>query len=153
MKPQQRPFVVEYKSQRRRSPHRANAIWEKVDLKTILREAEVDAPHLFTKQVVSNPAQSQVWQCPQVDLVSTHLANASDKLSIAGPVRGAISDEGETSNVPNREVQREAATLSSVTPNRALRRRGQRVARLNRASLTEIAAVEVPVDELDRLEK
>jgi hypothetical protein len=60
MKTNQRSFVVEYKSARRRSTPQADAIWGNMDLKTIVGEAEADAPHLFVEdpapQVLSGMA-------------------------------------------------------------------------------------------------
>ncbi|MBD9541347.1 hypothetical protein IB276_17990 [Ensifer sp. ENS04] len=47
MRPQQRKFIVEFKSPRRRSAVRPASIWGDTDLKALAREAESDAPHLF----------------------------------------------------------------------------------------------------------
>ncbi|MGF6178376.1 hypothetical protein [Ensifer sp. 4252] len=47
MKPQQRKFIVEFKSSRRRSTVQAPSIWGDTDLKALAREAESEAPHLF----------------------------------------------------------------------------------------------------------
>lgn len=58
MKTQQRAFVVEYKSARRRSPMRPESIWGGADLKALAREAEAEAPHLFEPNAVSKtPSQ------------------------------------------------------------------------------------------------
>lgn len=48
MKKALRPFVVEIKSGRRRTNLPQNSVWGTTDLKAMLREAENDAPHLFT---------------------------------------------------------------------------------------------------------
>ena len=53
MKTQQRKFVVELKSARRRSTMRPASIWGDTDLKALVREAEADAPHLFEANMVS----------------------------------------------------------------------------------------------------
>ncbi len=47
MRPQQRKFIVEFKSSRRRSTIRPASIWGDTDLKALVREAESEAPHLF----------------------------------------------------------------------------------------------------------
>lgn len=47
MKPQQRKFIVEVKSARRRSTGRPAPIWGDTDLKAFVREAEAEVPHLF----------------------------------------------------------------------------------------------------------
>ncbi|EPE96485.1 hypothetical protein [Rhizobium grahamii] len=47
MKPQQRKFVVEFKSTRRRPKGQAKSIWGNTDFKAIVRETQADAPHLF----------------------------------------------------------------------------------------------------------
>ncbi|MBW0365218.1 hypothetical protein [Ensifer adhaerens] len=47
MKPQQRKFIVEVKSARRRSTGRPASIWGDTDLKALVREAEAEVPHLF----------------------------------------------------------------------------------------------------------
>lgn len=48
MKVQQRPFVIEYKSGRRRVPTEPLSIWGNANLKAIAKDVEDDAPHLFT---------------------------------------------------------------------------------------------------------
>lgn len=53
MKIQQRNFVVEFKSGRRRSSLKQDAIWGTTDLKALAREAEAEAPHLFEPNTVS----------------------------------------------------------------------------------------------------
>ncbi|MQB45855.1 hypothetical protein [Rhizobium sp. ICMP 5592] len=53
MKTQQRNFVVEFKSGRRRSSLKQDAIWGGTDLKALAREAEAEAPHLFERSTVS----------------------------------------------------------------------------------------------------
>ncbi|MGO7169631.1 hypothetical protein AB9F47_21520 [Rhizobium leguminosarum] len=47
MKTENRNFVVEFKSGRRRSPGKTNSIWGNTDLKALAREVEQKAPHLF----------------------------------------------------------------------------------------------------------
>ena len=47
MKTPQRRFVVEFKSGRRQPKAQTNSIWGDTDLKTLAREVEDTAPHLF----------------------------------------------------------------------------------------------------------
>jgi hypothetical protein len=51
MKTQQRPFVVETKSSRRKSFAQPKSIWGDIDFKVLVREAEADTPHLFKPAV------------------------------------------------------------------------------------------------------
>ena len=58
MKTQQRKFVVELKSARRRSVMQPASIWGDTDLKAHVREVEADAPYLFEANMVSKaPSQ------------------------------------------------------------------------------------------------
>ncbi|AVA24036.1 hypothetical protein [Rhizobium sp. NXC24] len=72
MKTQQRKFVVELKSARRRPTIRPASIWGDTDLKTLAREAEADAPHLFEPKTVSDvpKRESELWSDPKPE---THL--------------------------------------------------------------------------------
>ncbi|MBB5596218.1 MULTISPECIES: hypothetical protein [Rhizobium] len=72
MKTQQRKFVVELKSARRRSTIQPASIWGDTDLKTLAREAEADAPHLFEPDTVSDvpKRESELWSDP---IPETHL--------------------------------------------------------------------------------
>jgi hypothetical protein len=54
MKTQQRNFVVERKSGRRRLTMQPTSIWGDTDLKALVREAESDAPHLFDPNMVAD---------------------------------------------------------------------------------------------------
>jgi hypothetical protein len=47
MKTQQRPFVVETKSSRRKSFAQPKSIWGDIDFNVLVREAEAETPHLF----------------------------------------------------------------------------------------------------------
>jgi len=77
MKTQQRTFVVERKSARRRSAMQPASIWDDTDLKALVREAEADAPHLFEANMVSKaPSQDGVLR-PDAGL-ETHLDDNSE---------------------------------------------------------------------------
>ncbi|WFU13097.1 hypothetical protein QA646_27530 (plasmid) [Rhizobium sp. CB3090] len=72
MKTQQRKFVVELKSARRRTTIQPTSIWGDTDLKALAREAEADAPHLFEPNIVSDVPkhESEPWADPKPE---THL--------------------------------------------------------------------------------
>lgn len=67
MKPQQRKFVVEVKSARRRSAVRPASIWGDTDLKALVRAAESEAPHLFATigQAAEVAAPQSAGDCNQ----------------------------------------------------------------------------------------
>ncbi|AJD43712.1 hypothetical protein C9413_07825 [Rhizobium sp. SEMIA 4085] len=77
MKTQQRKFVVELKSTRRRSTMRPASIWANTDLKAHVREAEAEAPHLFEPNMVSKvPGQdSELATDPRPE---THLSDNTE---------------------------------------------------------------------------
>ncbi|WP_049730988.1 hypothetical protein [Rhizobium ecuadorense] len=77
MKPQQRKFVVEFKSGRRRSPVQPDSIWGNTDLKALAREAEYDAPHLFAPSIVLQSSDEQ--DSPQDEGVPTHHPRLSNE--------------------------------------------------------------------------
>ncbi|PXA99601.1 hypothetical protein DMC47_02610 [Nostoc sp. 3335mG] len=72
MKTQQRTFVVEFKSARRRSSMRQDSIWDGTDLKALAREAEAEAPHLFKPNAVST-ALGEDGVLPSESGPATHL--------------------------------------------------------------------------------
>lgn len=61
MKSQQRTFVVEFKSPRRRSKTPPASIWGNTDLDALVRDAEADAPHLF-EPISTTPGQDSELQ-------------------------------------------------------------------------------------------
>lgn len=79
MKPQQRKFIVEVKSARRRSTIKPDSIWGDTDLKALVRKAETEAPHLFEPTEGPNelsPAQS-------VEIRANDSTSAGDTTQIA----------------------------------------------------------------------
>lgn len=90
MKPQQRKFVVEVKSARRRSTTSQSSIWGDTDLKALVRAAETEAPHLF------EPAQRMELPSPETTAV---LPNEGAVIEAAAPIADlADPTEGGTGN-------------------------------------------------------
>lgn len=50
MRPQQKSFVVEYKSSRRQTLKQERSIWGNTNFRALAQEAEIDAPQLFEKR-------------------------------------------------------------------------------------------------------
>ena len=128
MKTQQRKFVVELKSARRRSAIRPASIWGDTDLKALAREAEADAPHLFEASIVSK-APSQDGALRPDARPETHLndnTEAGDDTQIS-----ASSVEAEQTYSPQ---QGNDLTLGSVPQLKedVSGRRSPRVARRRR---------------------
>ena len=73
MKTQQRKFVVEFKSGRRRSAKQPDSIWGNADLKSLARQAQAEAPHLFEPNMIGTASEkqgpSQPHPSPEKDLV------------------------------------------------------------------------------------
>ncbi|MGE6784198.1 hypothetical protein ACQKGL_16950 [Ensifer adhaerens] len=87
MKPQQRKFIVEVKSARRRPATRPASIWGDTDLKALARAAENEAPHLFaTVGQAANPAAPQ-----RAEGSSEDGRTAGGALATAGPA--AVAEE------------------------------------------------------------
>lgn len=59
MKTQQRKFVVEFKSGRRRSAKQPDSIWGNADLKSLARQVQAEAPHLFEPNMIGTASQKQ----------------------------------------------------------------------------------------------
>jgi hypothetical protein len=143
MKPQQRKFIVEVKSPRRRSTTSQSSIWGDTDLKAIVRAAETDAPHLF------EPAQPMELPSPQttaaVLLNEGAVIEASVPIAdLAAPTEGARGTEDAASSAPvlPLEVDRPKAVPPQKKRNRqGLVRRGRRI-----GSRTVIATPEASGD-------
>ncbi|NRQ17513.1 hypothetical protein [Ensifer sesbaniae] len=79
MRPQQRKFIVEVKSARRRSTIRPTSIWGDTDLKELVRKAEAEAPHLF------DPAEgpNELSPTQSVEIRANESTSTSDTTQIA----------------------------------------------------------------------
>lgn len=163
MKTQQRKFVVEIKSARRRSTTRPDSIWNDTDLKALVREVEADAPHLFEPHIFSKT----VGQDSELQPNSNPETSLNDNVEVADdrPIsmpsieaeRIYFSQQGNDlafNSVP--QLNEDASKWRS--PKVARRRRE---ARLNHTDFTSdglgarstAAPVEAPSDELVALDE
>lgn len=80
MKPQQRKFIVEVKSARRRTTTSPSSIWGDTDLKALVRQAETEAPHLFEPaQRLDEPSPGQTAEvCPNKGAGTDTVEQTSD---------------------------------------------------------------------------
>ncbi len=143
MKPQQRKFIVEVKSPRRRSTTSQSSIWGDTDLKALARAAETDAPHLFEPaQPVKLPsAETTAEVLPNEGAVIEASARIAD---LAAPTEGPRGIEDAAGPVPilPLEVDRPKTVTSQKKPKRrGLARRGRRI-----GPLTVIATPEASGD-------
>ncbi|KSV66652.1 hypothetical protein N182_35130 [Sinorhizobium sp. GL2] len=128
MKPQQRKFIVEVKSPRRRSTTRQSSIWGDTDLKAIARAAETDAPHLFEPaQPVKLPSPEITAEVlPNEGAVIEASARIADLAALTEGPRGIEDAAGPVPILPL-EVDRPKAVPSQKKPKRqGLARRGRR---------------------------
>ncbi|MFK3968813.1 hypothetical protein ACI2KT_35255 [Ensifer adhaerens] len=147
MKPQQRKFIVEVKSPRRRSATSPSSIWGDTDLKALVRAAETDAPHLF------EPAQPMKLPSPETtaDVLLNEGAANEASAPIADPAASTEGDRGiehaaGPAPILPLEVDRPKAVPPQMKPKRqGLARRGRRI-----GSLTVVAT---PEDDLAALEE
>lgn len=92
MKPQQRKFIVEVKSARRRSTTSQSSIWGDTDLKALVRAAETEAPHLF--------APAQRMELPSPETTAEVLPIEGAVIEAADPIADlADPTEGGTGSV------------------------------------------------------
>ncbi|WDZ81597.1 hypothetical protein PWG15_35250 (plasmid) [Ensifer adhaerens] len=149
MKPQQRKFIVEVKSPRRRSTTSQSSIWGDTDLKAIARAAKTDAPHLF------EPAQRM--ELPSPVTTEEVLPNegavievAASIANLAAPTEGGrgIEDASGSAPILPLEVDRPKSISQKRKPKRqGSARRGRPI-----GSRTVIAAPEA-IDDLAALEE
>lgn len=150
MKPQQRKFIVEFKSARRRSTTSQSSIWGDTDLKALVRAAETEAPHLF------EPAQRQVSKpetgaevLPNEGAVIDAVALIAD-VDPAAPTEGGIGSKDASGPAPilSSEVDRSTAVPQKTKQKRqGSARRGRPI-----GSRTVIVTPET-IDDLAALEE
>lgn len=142
MKPQQRNFIVEVKSARRRSIVKPTSIWGDTDLKSLVREAEVAAPHLF------EPAQ----QANKLSTSANAGAGPDDNVDASAMIPDHVVVVGERqvggadSPIPAPEAP--SATKISTTALRPRRKKNG----IRQAVVSPIIAVEAEPNELNALE-
>ncbi|WP_077966600.1 hypothetical protein [Ensifer adhaerens] len=147
MKPQQRKFIVEVKSARRRSATRPASIWGDTDLKALARAAESEAPHLF----------ATVGQA--ADLAPPQSTEGSDQdggtVGGAPPIAGSSALPEEAVVLPARSEDALAAHVNADLPVKVSQTpkppRPTRVARRPQ-NKTMATAAPVAVDALAALE-
>ncbi|MBD9650222.1 hypothetical protein IB267_17885 [Ensifer sp. ENS09] len=148
MKPQQRKFIVEVKSARRRSAIRPSSIWGDTDLKALVREAETEAPHLFgavgradnlsSRQngEAGTQDQSKIADVPQID-------------SATVVAEEALPDRTEDAGRPLAEV----APVALEAPQMAKPNRRSPVVRRALSKTIDVPAADIAVDDLAALEE
>ncbi|WP_146749579.1 hypothetical protein [Ensifer adhaerens] len=142
MKPQQRKFIVEVKSARRRSTGRPASIWGDTDLKAFVREAEAEGPHLFL-------AEARIGdQPPEVTEPLNSVAAAVDD----APTTASQPEVPEGNVVPKTSSADASAnaTFPVKPPERSKRPRSTGLAR--RVPTSVYIAIAVTVDELASLQ-
>ncbi|MDF1631409.1 hypothetical protein [Mycoplana sp. MJR14] len=149
MKPQQRKFIVEFKSGRRRA-NKPTSIWSDTDLKALVREAENDAPHLF------GGAERAHAIAPEQSIQS-----AANEIAVTDPVaqvQDALMEPAEQAvEVPSLSLA-ETEDAQKATVKAPVRRRMKRDSRpADSSSSTASVVVAEPasngVDELTLLEE
>ncbi|WP_143033031.1 hypothetical protein [Sinorhizobium sp. NFACC03] len=149
MKRQQRKFIVEVKSARRRTTTNPSSIWGDTDLKALVRQAETEAPQLFEPaQRPDEPSPGQSAEvCPNesagtdaVELTSDPAAPTEENIraeDVSGPAFLSPMEANRTKTIPpENKPKRQGPT-----------RRGRPL-----GSRTTTAAPEVLYDELAVLE-
>ncbi|QPB24623.1 hypothetical protein [Rhizobium sp. 007] len=126
MKPQQRKFVVELKSARRRTT-RPGSIWGDTDLKALARDAVADAPDLFEPRMVSKPP-GEGSELPPDASTETRLDNAeasdSEQFSTSSVDPGQTYPLQHGDDPPFDSVQKLNVDFSKLrSPKSATRRR------------------------------
>ncbi len=157
MKTQQRKFVVEFKSTRRRTKAAPASIWGGTDLKALARETEADAPHLFgqapaTEIVVNKRERAQE---PTAILSEEFEVASAEPTSVAVPEM-AMPEPIETETEVISSPQPVPVQSEPSSPKLPMRRRKVRVADRSRKTggivRSSDAQAAGAIDELDTLE-
>ncbi|OOO28492.1 hypothetical protein [Rhizobium hidalgonense] len=111
MKTPQRPFVVEYKANRRQTLTRPSSIWGSLDLRAVARQVEADGilpdtGHLVARQTVDDPKPAET-SVPSLDLLAAPEHNPQK------PPAGILPDG---IGVAKQELSSGAATEKPVAP-------------------------------------
>lgn len=143
MRPQQRKFIVEFKSPRRRSAVRPASIWGDTDLKALAREAESDAPHLFAD--AGRPAD--LFSQQATDERATLLDNVSLVADLAAAAQVTVlSERAEEASSAFEDVM----PVKTVAPQPLKRPRKARVRPARQTTMD--TPTQVGVDDLGVLE-
>jgi hypothetical protein len=163
MKTQQRKFVVEFKSARRRSKTQPASIWAGTDLEAAVRETASQTPNLFGPSAVSIPAvqESQIESVP-VPVRSIHVPSESrTDQTIQVPVAAfeaptVQQKDGVTVSSDSKAdtMEPEVTLLNQSAPpskQRAARQKNRVPQASNRA--TRLAKIDTQFDDLAGLEE
>lgn len=147
MKPQQRKFIVEVKSARRRSAIRPTSIWGDTDLKALVREAETEAPHLFESLGRAGDLSFLGSGEPTQDQ-----NEIGGELPIDSPIVVAEEVLPDRTEEASRSLA-EAALVSLDAPQIAKRKRRSPVVRRAVNKTIDIPSQDISVDDLAALEE
>ena len=160
MRTQQRNFVVEYKSGRRRLADQTNSIWGKTDISSLLREAE--ASHGFNNEIVSleKAKPERALEEPVMDENTAQIVTADSQQFPASPVVMATASEAlvveqtvaDTSQ-PAAEILPDAPVSKSTPPQKVKRRTIAANVTNTPKNSWENSAMEGDTDELEKLER
>lgn len=144
MKPQQRKFIVEVKSARRRSTVRPASIWGDTDLKALAREAAGEVPHLFLAEARTGEQPPEA-----TEPLNSVAATVDDAPTIVS--QPEVPNEHVVPKTSSADASADAA-FPVKPPERAKRPRSTGLARRAPTKSTHIA-VAVTVDELALLQE
>ena len=123
MKPQQRNFVIEYKSPRRQFKQE-RSIWGNTNFKALAKAVEIDAPQLFeTKAVLDGPEQrldAHNHTSPVTDVVNAETAPTT--AAISDLVEERFEQEFVLTPVSTKPVEPAASSSKHPGRKRAVRR-------------------------------
>lgn len=149
MKPQQRKFIVEVKSARRRTTTIPSSIWGDTDLKALVRQAETEAPHLF--EPAQHPGEPTPGQSAEV---YPNESAGTDAVELTSDPAPPTEENIRTEDVsgPASLSPMEANRTKTIPPEDKPKRQGptRRVRPLGSRTIT--AAPEAIYDELAMLE-
>lgn len=145
MRPQQRKFIVEFKSPRRRSAVLPASIWGDTDLKALAREAESDDPQLFAD--AGRPVHLSSQQTTLERVEATPLDNVSLVADLAAAAQVTVlSERAEEASSALEDVM----PVTTVAPQPLKRPRKARVRLARQTTMDE--PKQVAVDDLTVLE-
>ncbi len=163
MKTQQRKFVVEFKSARRRSKTQPASIWAGTDLEAAVRETASQTPNLFEPSTLSIPAvqESQIESAPvpvrSIDVSSEGRTDPTIEVPVAAFETPTVQQKDSVT--VSSDSKAEAMEPELTSPNQSAPPPKQRAARQknrvpqasNRA--TRLAKIDTQFDDLAGLEE
>jgi len=126
MKPQQRNFVVEYKSPRRQLKQQGS-IWGNTNFKALAEAVEIDAPQLFETKAVSDGSERklevQSETAPVAPVIRAETAPTTSVIPDLADER--VEQEGELEPISVKAVELAATFLKQPASKRAVRRQAK----------------------------